>query len=116
MKLQRNDSLETRIIKSFVDILILRYLKMNEESSGYEILKHLHSDFDVLFSPGTVYHAIYVLERKNLIRSDGDCNGCIYTLTEEGEKSLSDTVESSLQIQNLVSNILSRDQTILQTR
>jgi DNA-binding PadR family transcriptional regulator len=82
-------------------------LKEHSLSSGYQILRHLHEEFDVLFSPGTIYHQIYLLERKNLIKGEGDDNGRIYCLTEEGEKKLVSTVMASSQIQELVSNILS---------
>ena len=38
MKPNRNDDLMARTIKTFSDILILKYLKTNPLSSGYEIL------------------------------------------------------------------------------
>lgn len=107
MKLRHSEDLKSRTIKSFADILILKYLKEHSLSSGYQILRHLHEEFDVLFSPGTIYHQIYLLERKNLIKGEGDDNGRIYSLTEEGEKKLVSTIIASNQIRELVSNILS---------
>ena len=107
MKLRHCEDLKSRTIKSFADILILKFLKVHALSSGYQILKHLHEEFDVLFSPGTIYHQIYLLERKNLIKGDGDDNSRIYSLTAEGEKKLASTVMASGQIQELVLNILS---------
>lgn len=107
MKLRQCEDLECRTIKSFADILILKYLKAHSLSSGYQILRHLHEEFDVLFSPGTIYHQIYLLERKKLIKGDGDDNGRIYSLTDEGEKELASTISASSRIQELVLSILS---------
>jgi DNA-binding PadR family transcriptional regulator len=107
MKAAHNEDLKIRTIKSFADILILKYLKMHPLNSGYQILKHMHEEFDILFSPGTIYNEIYALERKCLIKGEGDENGRIYCLTEKGEKSLTSTAKTSKQIQELVCTILS---------
>jgi DNA-binding PadR family transcriptional regulator len=107
MKLQDSDDLETRIIKTFLDVLILKYLKKSPFNSGYQILQYLHDVLNMSFSPATVYHAIYLLERKNLIKCHGDENGRIYALTDQGERSLKSTADSSIKIQNLVHSILS---------
>ena len=107
MKNNGDQALDKRTIKSFVDILILKHLKKKPFISGYEILKYLHEEFDIPFSPGTVYHAIYLLERKTLVKGDGDELGRIYCLTNEGEKMLDDACKSKPQIQELVSSIFS---------
>ena len=110
MKLQNNDDLETRIIKTFVDVLILKHLKKSPLKSGYQILRYLHGELNMSFSPATVYHAIYLLERKNLIQCHSDENGRIYALTDQGERTLKSTADSSIKIQNLVQSILSEHQ------
>ena len=107
MKLQVSDNIQTRVIKSFTDVLILKYLKNRPNSSGYEILRYLHITFNIPFSPGTVYHAIYLLERKKLIAGDGDETGRIYCLTGTGEEIWASTSKLNGQIQQLVSSILS---------
>jgi DNA-binding PadR family transcriptional regulator len=109
LKLQGNDSLEARIVKNFVDIIILKYLKKQPLVSSYEILRYLHREFDIAFSPGTIYNAVYMLERKNLIKSDGNEIGRIYCITAEGEQALSSAYNSNRQLTSLVSNILSDD-------
>lgn len=107
MKLQENDNLETRIIKTFLDILILKHLKKSPLNSGYQVLQYLHDTLNMSFSPATVYHAIYLLERKNLIECQGDENGRIYALTDQGERTLKSTADSIIKIQTLVHSILS---------
>jgi DNA-binding PadR family transcriptional regulator len=107
MKPTHSQDLKIRTIKSFADILILKYLKAHSLSSGYQILRYLHEEYNILFSPGTVYNEIYLLERKKLIKGAGDEKGRIYCLSDKGEKALISTAKTSKQIQELVSNILS---------
>ena len=107
MKLQDNDDLETRIIKTFLDILILKQLKKSPPNSGYRILQYLHEELNMSFSPATIYHAVYLLERKNLIKCHGEENGRIYALTDQGERTLKSTADSIDKIQTLVYTILS---------
>ncbi|MEM2099248.1 MAG: PadR family transcriptional regulator [Candidatus Bathyarchaeia archaeon] len=107
MKSQCVSDLDKRTIKSFIDILILKRLKKQPFISGYEILRYLHEEFDVPFSPGTVYHAIYLLERKGFVKGEGDELGRIYCLTDEGERMLSFAYRVKSQIQELIEEILS---------
>jgi DNA-binding PadR family transcriptional regulator len=109
MKPKRNDELTTRIIKNFSDILILKYLKIHPLSSGYEILKHLHETYNIVFSPGTIYHEIYMLERDSIIKSEGDANGRMYSLTAKGEKTLMATIKEGEKIQELIAGIFSEN-------
>jgi DNA-binding PadR family transcriptional regulator len=109
MRANRNDDLMARTIKTFSDILILKYLKTNPLSSGYEILVRFHEKFEINFSPGTIYHALYLLERKKAIKSEGDERSRMYSLTNEGEKTLSDIFLSRDQIHQLVDTIFSEN-------
>jgi len=105
MKPKRNEDLMTRIIKNFSDVLILKYLQICPLSSGYEVLRHLHEKYKITFSPGTIYHEIYLLEREKCVKSEGD-QGCrLYSLTEEGEQALAEILNAGKEIQQLVANI-----------
>ena len=103
------DDLTARTIKNFSDILIMKYLKKHPLSSGYQILKHLHTTYNVLFSPGTIYHQIYLLERSSILKSEGDENGRIYCLTLEGQKTFDTTIESGKQMLALIADIFSEN-------
>jgi len=105
MRPNRNDDLMARTIKTFSDILILKYLKTHPLCSGYEILVRFHEKFDINFSPGTIYHALYMLERKKAIKSEGDERSRMYSLTVEGEKALADILLAREEIHQLVENI-----------
>ncbi len=106
MKKHRND-LRTRVIKNFSDILMLKYLKANPESTGYQILRHLHDKYNIRFSPGTIYNEIYSLERKTWIKSANHNDVRVFSLTVEGEKALSNMIGESTEIQQLLVNIFS---------
>ena len=106
MKSSRTDDLESRIIRDFLDILILKYLRNHPNSSGYKIMRHLVDTYDTPFSPGTIYSAIYWLKQQQLVCGSNCTGGGMYNLTIEGEKKLKDTAQLSPKIQKLVSEIL----------
>jgi DNA-binding PadR family transcriptional regulator len=56
-----------RIVKSFMDILILSELQ-NGPMSGYDAITFIHNKFGILVSSGTVYSLSYSLERDGLIK------------------------------------------------
>jgi len=55
-----------RIIKNFMDIIILAELR-NRSMGGYDVISFIHSKFHLLVSSGTVYSLMYSLERNGLI-------------------------------------------------
>jgi DNA-binding PadR family transcriptional regulator len=55
-----------RIIKSFLDILILDELQKSS-LSGYDIIEVVYNRYNITLSAGTVYSLLYKLERDNLI-------------------------------------------------
>jgi DNA-binding PadR family transcriptional regulator len=88
-----------------MDMIILNYLKCNPLVSGYEIMMHLHKRFNVLVSPGTIYSALYALERQNLVEADNDQGKRTYKLTKKGEIEIQITKES---INAVLSSIFSQ--------
>lgn len=103
---EANTLLEQKIIKNFTDRLILKHLQKQPLVSGYEILNYLRRKFDVPFSPGTVYSAIYSLERHGLIKGDGNEHGRTYELTKEGGEMIDATLKARQRIQKLFLDII----------
>jgi DNA-binding PadR family transcriptional regulator len=60
-----------RIIKNFMDIIILAELR-NGPMSGYDVISFIHNKFHLLVSSGTVYSLLYSLERNGLIEGTWD--------------------------------------------
>lgn len=98
--------LEKKIIKNFTDLLILKYLQKFPLVSGYEILNYLRQKFDIPFSPGTIYGAIYSLERHGLVKGQGCEIGRTYKLTYEGKKMIKTTVRNRKRIQQVLADVV----------
>jgi DNA-binding PadR family transcriptional regulator len=80
--------LDARLIQNFMDIIILRVLKNNHLTSGYDFIKYFHQRFHVLVSSGTVYSILYSLERQGFIEGNPDGRRRVYKLTGQGEEFL----------------------------
>ncbi len=81
--------IETRVIKSFLDILILIEMKKQNNISGYDITAFVNNKFGGILSPGTVYATLYSMERKGLIKGESDGRKTVYALTEKGNAVIS---------------------------
>jgi len=99
--------LDERIIKSFMDIIILKRLENKHPMSGYDAINYFHKKFRMLLSPGTVYSVVYSLERQNLIEGKMNQGKRIYDLTNQGEKHLNDISAQKNHILTLLSYIFS---------
>jgi DNA-binding PadR family transcriptional regulator len=77
--------IETRIVKNFLDILILVEMKKQSGLSGYDVISFINSKFGGMLSPGTVYSTLYSLDRKGLISGVSNGKKTVYKLTEIGE-------------------------------
>jgi len=56
------NKMHRRIVKSFMDVLILAELR-NAPMSGYDVIGFIHNKFGILVSSGTVHSLLYSLER-----------------------------------------------------
>jgi DNA-binding PadR family transcriptional regulator len=78
--------IETRVVKSFLDILILIEMKKTANISGYDITTFVNDKFGGILSPGTVYATLYAIERKGLIKGEVTGRKTVYTLTDLGKE------------------------------
>jgi len=96
-----------RIVKNFMDLLIMAELK-NSPMSGYDVISFIHKKFRLLVSSGTVYSLLYSLERDGFIEGKFTNRKRVYALTEKGEETIQSIQEASEQIQTFMSNIFKR--------
>jgi DNA-binding PadR family transcriptional regulator len=82
--------LDVRLIQDFMDIVILKLLRGNHCTSGYELIKYFHHKFHMLVSSGTVYSMLYSLERQGSIEGNFDGKRRVYKLTKEGQTFLTE--------------------------
>jgi DNA-binding PadR family transcriptional regulator len=86
--------IETRVVKSFLDILILIEMKKQSNLSGYDITSFVNERFGGILSPGTVYATIYAIERKGLIEGKNDGRKTVYALTAKGNDVVASMMEN----------------------
>jgi DNA-binding PadR family transcriptional regulator len=82
------DVMQNRIVKEFLDIIILLELKDKGELSGYDFAVLQHKKFNFALSPGTVYATLYAMERRGLIEGHNDTKKTVFCLTDKGNASL----------------------------
>jgi len=94
-----------RIIKNFMDILILAELKTGA-MSGYDVIAFIHNKFHLLVSSGTVYSLLYSLERNGLIEGKWNERKRVYKLTEKDDRTIQTILSANDKIQYLIKNLL----------
>ncbi|MEM2118686.1 MAG: PadR family transcriptional regulator [Candidatus Bathyarchaeia archaeon] len=94
-----------RIIKNFMDIIILAELQ-NGPLSGYDVISFIHNRFHLLVSSGTVYSLLYSLERNGLIEGTWNERKRVYKLTDKGEKTINTILSANDKIKNFMTSLL----------
>lgn len=94
-----------RIVKSFMDILILGELQ-NSPMSGYDAIAFIQNKFGILLSSGTVYSLLYSLERDGLTKGMWAKRKRVYELTEKGEKTIDVVLNADDKIKSLITALL----------
>lgn len=96
-----------RIVKGFMDVLILAELR-NAPMSGYDVIAFIHNKFGILVSSGTVYSLLYSLEREGSIKGIWAKRKRVYELTEKGERNIEAIMNANDKIKALMTNLLKR--------
>src|SRR3972149_10297669 len=94
-----------RIIKNFMDIIIMTELR-NGSLSGYDVISYIHNKFNLLVSSGTVYSLLYSLERNGLVEGVWEERKRVYKLTEKGEKTIGTLLNAGDKIKGFMATIL----------
>jgi DNA-binding PadR family transcriptional regulator len=94
-----------RIIKNFMDIIILAELR-NGPLSGYDVISFIHNKFHLLVSSGTVYSLLYSLERNGLIEGAWNERKRVYKLTDKGAKTIETILCANDKIKNFITGLL----------
>ena len=97
-----------RMIKCFIDILVLSELRNGNALSGYDVITFIHNRFRLLVSSGIVYSLLYSMERDGLIEGSWDQRKRVYTLTTKGEKTIEVILNANEKILYFMKKVLSR--------
>jgi len=88
-----------RIVRAFLDLIVLMKLSEGcELLGGYDFIKLITEEFDVMLSPGSIYAALYSMERDGLIQASSNRRKRVYTLTDKGEATVKTISEEKTKI------------------
>ena len=83
MEQYEKNQVRVSLLRRFIDLIALEELKKGE-MSGYDLVFRLHTKYDLLVSPGTVYALLYSLERQGLIKGKMEERKRVYEITNRG--------------------------------
>ena len=87
-----------RIVKNFLDTIVLAELKRTQPQSAYALMNRVHRKFGFLISAGTVYALLYSMERKDLVIGEPTENKRIYRLTQKGNETINIILKTKEEI------------------
>ena len=99
-----------RIIKNFMDIIIMTELR-NGSLSGYDVISYIHNKFNLLVSSGTVYSLLHSLEGNGLVEGVWEERKRDYKLTAKGDNTIDTLLGASDKIKGFMANILKAQNT-----
>jgi len=91
--------MQMRMIRNFLDIIILAELRNRSALSGYDLIDFIHKKFGIMVSSGTVYAILYSMERGELIKGEWSRRRRIYLLTDKGRETFNAIWKSEENIQ-----------------
>lgn len=94
-----------RIIRNFIDILILTELRKKVFMSGYDFIAFIHTKFNIMMSSGTIYSVLYSLERDELIKGSQASTKRVYKLTDKGEEAIKALLDARELIQGFMATL-----------
>jgi len=105
LKIKLEPSVQERILRAFLDIVILRML-VQQQMTAYEIDNAILKKFGGKRSPNVIYTKLASLERENLVKCSKSKFGRVYSITEDGKRLAKDTPNLVIEIQSLIPLIL----------
>jgi len=99
-----------RIIKTFLDIVIMKELNDGSPMSGHDVIRFIHKKHNLFMSSGTIYSLLFSLERNGLIKGQKTQRKRTYKLTPRGEENLKTVLNAQREIQRFVTNMLAPQQ------
>jgi DNA-binding PadR family transcriptional regulator len=82
--------IKERIVRAFLDVAILCVLDAHNELNGNRVRQLLNEKLSVILSPGSIYPALYALERKQLVERIKKGRAQVFRVTAEGSVKLKD--------------------------
>lgn len=99
------DEIELRIVKEFLDIIMLIELQEHKELSGYDLAILQNQKFKISLSPGTVYATLYNMERRGLIVGQVNGKKTTFVPTSKGEEAITALKKNTKPVKEFLNNI-----------
>lgn len=104
-----NHKLKDRVIKNFLDVIILNTVQ-KANVSGYDIILAINQKYNLLVSSGTIYSTLYTLERKGLVKASWEQRKRIYSITDKGLIALEGILNGYEVVKSLITDIMGYSQ------
>lgn len=98
--------LHRRVVKNFLDVLILSKLENSKPMSGYDFINFIYEEFGIFISSGTLYSSLYAMEREGFISGYLSRRKRVYKITEKGREFADATRQAVKAIHNLIEEIV----------
>lgn len=99
------DEIELRVVKEFLDVIMLIELQEHKQLSGYDLALLQNQKFKISLSPGTVYATLYNMERRGLILGQVNGKKTTFILTPKGEEAISALGKNIKTVKDFLNNI-----------
>jgi len=115
------DKMKIRLIKEFLDLLILRRL-MDAPSSGHDLMQFIIRKYMVYLSPGIIYSTLYSLEREGFVEAKSHVKKRVYSISGKGESLIKEYQASLNGIVGIAANFfkdlaaISRRETLIEKK
>jgi len=94
-----------RFVKDELETIVLA-LVLREPMCGTDIIKTIHSKFNVLLSPGTIYPLLHDLEKKGLLKCEYGVKTKTYKPIEGAEEKIRKMLEEHVKASRFLSKFL----------
>ena len=74
-----------RMVKDFLDVVILFRLQCVQIGAGYDFMKYVQKRYHISISAGTVYSTLYALEREGYVKFERKTTKKLYSITPQGQ-------------------------------
>jgi DNA-binding PadR family transcriptional regulator len=106
MKNELLENARLKLVKHFLDVIVLETILRQGPLSGYDFMEVVHARFDFMVSSGTIYSLLYQLEREGLVEGEMTVGKRVYALTKKGQEFINSVLESKKEILWFVETIL----------
>lgn len=88
-----------RVVRAFLDLIVLMKLSEGCEAlGGYDFIKLVGEEFDIMLSAGSIYSVLYSMERGGLIQGTSNRRKRVYVLTDKGEATVKAVSEEKTKV------------------